>query len=164
MMKRIDDYRKIDSSLSSCLGEISPIDMFYILTNTKTNNSGADKVAKCVQTQKRSGIFPARGAGSSVCVTSAGMQELELIPQNESFPVSTRAACQVCDALAQDLQMNQWPVQSQVSADVLQLVVSAIKEETIQLTNENIEGLSALCDEFQFGTLSQCMGVFKTEM
>jgi hypothetical protein len=64
-------------------------------------------------------------------------------------------AHQVCDALAHDPQKNQFFVTSAVTADVFRLFVSAVHREDIELTNENIKGLSALCGEFQFPILSQ---------
>jgi hypothetical protein len=59
------------------------------------------------------------------------------------------------------LQTNQWHVQSGVSADVLRLFLSAVEGETIELTNEYIEELSVLCEEFQFRSLSQRVEAFK---
>jgi hypothetical protein len=41
-----------------------------------------------------------------------------------------------------------------VTPDVLKLFISAIEGESIDLTNDNIEGLSALSDEFGFKSLS----------
>jgi hypothetical protein len=89
------------------------------------------------------------------------MQELRFARDNESFSVERLAARQVCDALAHDLQTDQWDVQSAVSVDVLRLFISAVEGETIELTNENIEELSALCEEFQFRSLSQRVEAFK---
>jgi hypothetical protein len=89
------------------------------------------------------------------------MQELRLVLDTVSFPVGRLVACQVCDALAHDLFTNQWRVQSQVRADVLRLFISAVEGETIEVTNKNVEGLSALCKEFRFGSLSQRVEAFK---
>jgi hypothetical protein len=86
---------------------------------------------------------------------------LEFLLLNESFPVGRLAARQACDALAHDLQTNQWHVQSRVSADVLRLLISAVEGETIEVTNKNIEGLSDLCEEFQFGSRLQRVEAFK---
>jgi hypothetical protein len=38
---------------------------------------------------------------------------------------------------------------------------SAVEGEVVEVTNANIDGLSAVCDEFGFGSLSQRLLVFK---
>jgi hypothetical protein len=48
-----------------------------------------------------------------------------------------------------------------VTADVLRLFISAVHGEAIELTNKNVDGLSTLCNEFQFLSLSRCLEVFK---
>jgi hypothetical protein len=50
---------------------------------------------------------------------------------------------------------------SPTPGDVLRLFSSAVNGEAIELTNENIEGFSALCREFQFGSLSRRLDSFK---
>jgi hypothetical protein len=45
--------------------------------------------------------------------------------------------------------------------EVLRLFVSAVQGEGIELTNENIKGFSALCDEIRLRKLSQCVRPFK---
>jgi hypothetical protein len=97
-------------------------------------------------------------------VTFARIEELEFVLDSESFPVGRLIACQVCDAVAHDLKTNQLRVQSEVTVNVARLFVSAVEEETIYVRNENIEGLSDLCQEFQFRSLSQRVGAFKKEM
>jgi hypothetical protein len=97
-------------------------------------------------------------------VTLVRMAELEFILQDQHFPVERLVAHQVCDALAHRLHGNQLFVGSDVAGDVLRLFVSAIHGEAIELTNENIGGLSALCGERQFLSLSRRLEVFKNTL
>jgi hypothetical protein len=96
-----------------------------------------------------------------IYVTFQRMGELEFILQGGHFPVKKLPGLQSCDALAHDPQKNQLFVQSNVTADVLRLFISAVHGSAIELTNENIEGLSALCDEFRFGSLSRRLDAFQ---
>jgi hypothetical protein len=48
-----------------------------------------------------------------------------------------------------------------VTDDILGLFVSAVPGDAIALTNENSEGFSALCGEFQFGSFPQCLEAIK---
>jgi hypothetical protein len=90
------------------------------------------------------------------------MAELEFILRGESFPVAKLVALQVCDSLAHNLQGNQCFVRSNVASAVLRLFVSEVHGDAIELTTENIGGLSALCDEFQFRALSRRLETFKS--
>jgi predicted nucleic acid-binding Zn-ribbon protein len=89
------------------------------------------------------------------------MSQIKLIFDGESFPVDRAAAQQACDVLALDGHIDHWIVRSRVTADVFRLFVSAVGGEPIELTNENVEGLSTLCDEFEFGNLSRRVERFK---
>jgi hypothetical protein len=89
------------------------------------------------------------------------MPEMKFVLREVKFSVERLIAHQACSALAPNPQTEECPVHSTVTADVLQLFVSAINGEAIELTNENIDGLSALCDEFKFNSLSQCVESFK---
>jgi DNA mismatch repair ATPase MutS len=89
------------------------------------------------------------------------MGELEFILQGDSFPVNKLEALQSCDGLSHRLQGNQLFINFDVTADVLRLFISAVHGEAIELTNENIDGLSTLCNEFQFLSLSGHLEVFK---
>jgi hypothetical protein len=101
------------------------------------------------------------GVNSQIVGAFVKMSELKFVLGGASFPVERLVTCQVCDALAGNHQIEEFPVQSQVTTDILQLFVSAVQGEVIELTNENIEGLSSLCDEFQFKSLSQRVAAFK---
>jgi uncharacterized coiled-coil protein SlyX len=86
------------------------------------------------------------------------MSQLEFVLHGVSFPVSSLVARQVCDALAHD---QRFPVDSNVTADVLRLFISAIEGDVIELTNENIGGLSDLCEKFEFKSLLHRVRMFK---
>jgi hypothetical protein len=67
---------------------------------------------------------------------------------------------QVCDVLARDRQMG-CVVRSAVSSEVFHVFLSAIEGNAVEATNRNVDGLSALCDEFQFWSLLGRVHVFK---
>jgi hypothetical protein len=90
------------------------------------------------------------------------MSELKFVLHNVRFPVERLAVRQVCDALAHDPQTEECPVHSKVTDGVLRLFISAVRGEAVEITNENVESLSALCAEFQFRSLSHRLDVFKT--
>jgi hypothetical protein len=89
------------------------------------------------------------------------MSELKFVFQGESLPVGRTVARQVCGVLAHDVQIGQLSVRSRVGGDVVRLFVSAVEGELIELANENVDGLSALCDEFKFTSLSRRVEEFK---
>jgi hypothetical protein len=68
----------------------------------------------------------------------------------------------VCGVLAHNGQIEQLPVRSQVGGDGFRLFVSEVEGESNELTNENVDGRSAFCDEFQFISLSQRPKGFKS--
>jgi TolA-binding protein len=90
------------------------------------------------------------------------ISELKFVLHNVRFPVGSLAVRQACDALAHDPQIEECPVTSKVTDGVLELFISAVRGEAVEITNENVEGLSALCAEFEFRSLSHRLEVFKT--
>jgi hypothetical protein len=88
------------------------------------------------------------------------MTELEFTLQGRRFPVCGIVARQACKTLDHDPQKMQWGVQSPVADSELRLFVSAVLGEAIEVSNENVEGLSALCREFQCGSLLQRLEAF----
>jgi hypothetical protein len=66
-----------------------------------------------------------------------------------------------CDRVAQGLRAEPLEVHSAVSAEVFRLFRSAVEGEVIEITNADIEGLSAVCNEFGLGSLSQRLRAFK---
>jgi hypothetical protein len=93
--------------------------------------------------------------------TFVRMEKLEFIHQDQHFPVEKLVAHQVCDGLARRLYGNQLFIESNLTGGVLRLFISAVNGEEIELADENIEGLSALCREFQFVSFSRRLEVFK---
>jgi hypothetical protein len=89
------------------------------------------------------------------------MSDLELLLGGEIFRVQGLAARLACDRLAQDPRAERLQVRSVVSADVFRLFRSAVEGEVIEITNANIKGLSVVCDEFGFGSISQRLRAFK---
>jgi cell division protein FtsB len=89
------------------------------------------------------------------------MSELEFVLDGKSFPVQLLLARQVCSALHSQSQTGQWFVQSKVTGDVLMQFVSAINGDIVEPTNENVNALSALCDELGFTSFAQRLKAFK---
>jgi hypothetical protein len=77
-----------------------------------------------------------------------GNVEFEL--RGEIFEVPRVVVRQVCAVLAEDPETQRCVVGSDVSADVFRLFLSAIEGNEVEITNKNIDDLSALCDESQF--------------
>jgi hypothetical protein len=76
--------------------------------------------------------------------------------------VERMVARQVCGVLARDGQIDQSTGRSRVSAAVFRLFLPGVEGESIELTNENVDGLSTLCDEFGFWSISRRVKRFKT--
>jgi hypothetical protein len=64
--------------------------------------------------------------------------ELEFVLHDESFPVEKLVIRQTCDALDHEPQVRQRHVQSDVTADVLQLFISGVQDGMIKLMKKNI--------------------------
>jgi hypothetical protein len=79
----------------------------------------------------------------------------------EVFRVRDLAVRQTRDRLAQGPRAQPFEVHSAVSAGVFRLFRSTVEGEVIEIKNANIGGLSAVCDEFGFGSLSQRLRAFK---
>jgi hypothetical protein len=56
---------------------------------------------------------------------------------------------------------SHYRVQSQVPVGVFRLFLEAVKGNDIQITNENVSGLSRLCEEFGLWSLSSKLSVFR---
>jgi hypothetical protein len=73
-----------------------------------------------------------------------------LVLRGDVYRVSGLILAQTCNAPAFNPLPARYTVASQVSADVLQTFVAALKGQEIEVTKTNCPGLSALCDEFGF--------------
>jgi hypothetical protein len=89
------------------------------------------------------------------------MSELHFLRPGVRFPIERVLFRQGCYAFARQPQIKQLVVPSNATADVLGLFVSAVKGEAVELTNENIEGPSALCSEFSVRSFSQRVQAFE---
>jgi hypothetical protein len=87
------------------------------------------------------------------------MSDLELLLGGEVFRVQGLAARQACERLAQG--PGGLEVHSIVPAHIFRLFRSAAEGNVIEITNMNIESLSAAYDEFGSGSLSQRLRAFK---
>jgi hypothetical protein len=89
------------------------------------------------------------------------METIEFKLRKEVFYVQSVMARQVCDVLARDPQMLRWVVRSTVSSAVFRVFLSAIEGNAVEVTNENVDGLWTLSDEFQFWSLLWRVRAFK---
>jgi hypothetical protein len=81
------------------------------------------------------------------------MSKVEFVLNGASFLVESLAARQACHVLAHNPQRTRFIVESKVTVDIVREFISAIEGETVKQTKGNIEGLSALCEEFKFDSL-----------
>jgi hypothetical protein len=89
------------------------------------------------------------------------MSDVRFFLGGKGFRVQSLAARLACDRLAQGPRAERLEVHSAVSEEVFRLFLSAVEGEVIEITNANIKGLSAVCDEFGLGSLSQRLQAFK---
>jgi hypothetical protein len=85
---------------------------------------------------------------------------MEFQLRREVFYVQSVMARQGCDALARNPQMR-CVVDSAVSSEVFRVFLSAIEGNAVEVTNENVDNLSALCNEFEFWSLLGRVRAFK---
>jgi hypothetical protein len=89
------------------------------------------------------------------------METMEFELRERVFYVQSLMVRQVCDALTQDPGTLRSVVRSAVSAEVFQIFLSAIEGDVVEVANDNVDDLWALCDEFQFLSLLRRVEAFK---
>jgi hypothetical protein len=77
------------------------------------------------------------------------------------FEVQSVMARQACDVLARRPRALQWVVRSKASSEIFHAFLSAIEGKPVEVTKENVDGLSELCSEFQCWSLSARIAAFK---
>jgi hypothetical protein len=82
--------------------------------------------------------------------------KLELVHPGETLKVPFRTLVLKCNLFADDpvLAVGRYSVRAAVSVDDFRLFVLALKDNEVEVTNGNFGGLSLLCDEFGFVSLS----------
>jgi hypothetical protein len=85
---------------------------------------------------------------------------MEFEQRGQVFDVQGVMVRQVCDVLTRNPQMLRCVVRSSVSTEVFRVFLSAIEGNAVEVTNENVDGLWALCDELQFWSLLRRGRVF----
>jgi hypothetical protein len=100
-------------------------------------------------------------ASTQIYATWFRISDLQFLLGGEVFRVRGLAASLACDRLAQGPRAERLEVHSAISAEIFRLFRSAVEGEVIEITNANVEGLSAVCDEFGFGSLLQRLRAFK---
>jgi hypothetical protein len=78
------------------------------------------------------------------------MATTELVLVGEAFRVPSLALHQSCKLFAHTPPSSPYEVQSPVPADLFRTFLSALKGTAVEVTKDNIGGLSALCAEFGF--------------
>jgi hypothetical protein len=75
---------------------------------------------------------------------------MKLLLGGEVFRIPRLAIRQVCTKFPTNPLLAKYFVISNISAEVFQLFLSALKVESIEVTKTNFKELSGLCDEFGF--------------
>jgi hypothetical protein len=91
------------------------------------------------------------------------MAKVTLIHPQQRVEVSGRALVHKSDLFADNLTLLNSPytVQSPVPLRVFQDFVAALEDEAVPITNDNLSGLSRLCDEFRFRGLGTRLSQFR---
>jgi hypothetical protein len=86
-----------------------------------------------------------------------------LVHQQETFQISPKDVLQKCDLFINDpmLIASPYKVKSPVSLGDFREFVSALRNTTVKITNNNFTGLSQLCDEFGFRDLVERLSEFR---
>jgi hypothetical protein len=88
---------------------------------------------------------------------------VSLIHPQQRFQVLEKLLIQKCDLFKDNPSLTTSPyiVRSHVSQSDFGTFVSALEGSSVPLTKDNMGGLSLLCEEFQFGELSECLSQFR---
>jgi hypothetical protein len=89
------------------------------------------------------------------------MEKMEFELQGEGFYVQSVMARQGCDVLARNPGTLRCVVESNVSSEVFRVFLSAIEGNAVEVTNKNVDDLSALCKEFEFWSLLERVRAFE---
>jgi hypothetical protein len=95
----------------------------------------------------------------------SNMARVTLIHPQQRVEVSGRALVQKSDLFADDLTLvnSSYTVQSRVSLGAFQDFVAALEDKPVTITNDNLSGLSRLCDEFRFRDLGTRLSQFRPQ-
>jgi hypothetical protein len=88
---------------------------------------------------------------------------LELVHRGETLKVPIRELMTKCNLFADDPSLVAAPysVRAPVSIDDFRQFVSVLEDKAVEVTNANFGGLSLLCDEFRFESLSERLSAFR---
>jgi hypothetical protein len=91
------------------------------------------------------------------------MSQVVLVHSLQTFKVSARLIVLKCDLFTDNPSPTASPyaVRSQVSLADFGEFVSALVGSAVKITNDNIKGLSPLCDEFRFVDLAAALSQFR---
>jgi hypothetical protein len=89
------------------------------------------------------------------------MEKMEFELRGEVYYGQSVMARQGCDVLARNSGTLRCVVRSAVSSEVFRVFLSAIEGNAVEVTNENVDDLSALCKEFEFWSLLGRVRAFK---
>jgi hypothetical protein len=76
------------------------------------------------------------------------MPAWEFVLRGVHFPVKELNLRQSCGAFAHGPQMEQIPLTSNLTPDIVRLFIFAVEREAIELTSQEVEGRAALSDGF----------------
>jgi hypothetical protein len=89
------------------------------------------------------------------------MAAVTLVLGEEAFTATSEPLGLACDVFAAGGSPSRYRVQSRITLDHFQSFLEAVKGKDIQITNENVSGLSQLCAEFGFRNLSSKLSAFR---
>jgi hypothetical protein len=89
------------------------------------------------------------------------MATVTLVLGESTFPVASQALRQACGLFGGESALSHCHVQSRVPLSHFWLFFEPVQGNEIQMTNENVSGLSQLCDEFGFRSLSSKLSAFR---
>jgi hypothetical protein len=90
------------------------------------------------------------------------MATVTLVLGEEAFTVASEPLRLACDVFVAGGWPARYRVQARIPLDHRQSFLEAIKGKDIQITNENVSGLSQLCAQFGFGSLSSKLSAFRS--
>jgi hypothetical protein len=90
-------------------------------------------------------------------------KSVSLVHPQQTFQVLEKLLVGTCDLFRDDptLTLSPYTLTSQVSLSDVRTFVSAVEGASVAITNDNLGGLSHLCEEFQFRELTERLSQFR---
>jgi chromosome segregation ATPase len=89
------------------------------------------------------------------------MANVELVLGEATFAVASQTLGQTCGLFTAGSPPSRYRVQSRISLGLFRSFLEAVTGSDVQITSENFSGLSHLCEEFGFRSLSTKLSAFR---